>query len=330
MNGLDLFSGIGGISLALSPWVRTIAYCENDDYAQGVLLSRMADGQLDVGPIWDDVRTLSGGMLPRVEIITGGFPCQDISVAGTGAGLGGRRSGLFFEIVRLTRDLRPRFVFLENVPAIAVRGLDRVLLEFTSLGYDCRWTIVSAAEMGAPHLRERWFLLAHANGVERGGEYGRRRTSDRDWDVPAVTRDDGEAGDVSDSPGVGRRQIWQGHGNVGRSCPREVAYPTCERTRGLPARSWSEGKGEADAHRKSEGLANTDGPRLERWLDSVAAWNEFPIGGGGGSWPSGVPQPSLRRGDDGLSNRVDRLRGLGNAVVPLQAREAFRRLAGVA
>ncbi len=165
LNGLDLFSGIGGIGLALGPWVRTVAYCEQDRYAQGVLLSRMRSGDLDRAPIWNDVRTLRGDMLPPIDIIFGGFPCQDLSVAGTGAGLAGERSGLVFEIFRLARECRPRFIFLENVPALAVRGLDRVLLELNALGYDARWTIVSAAEVGAPHLRERIWILAHANGV---------------------------------------------------------------------------------------------------------------------------------------------------------------------
>lgn len=168
MNGLDLFSGYGGISRALRPWVRTIAYCEIERYCQGILLSEMQRGRLDRGPIWDDVRTLHVGVFNfRVDIISGGFPCQDISIAGNGKGLEGERSGLVFEYLRLIRELRPSYVFMENVPAITIRGLDRILLGLDALGYDARWTIVSAAEMGAPHLRERWWLLAHANG-ERG------------------------------------------------------------------------------------------------------------------------------------------------------------------
>src|SRR5690606_10421534 len=129
LRGLDLFSGIGGLTLALAPWVRPVAYCENDRYATAVLLSRMRTGDLPCAPIWDDVRTLRGDMLPSVDIIYGGFPCQDISCAGRGAGLAGGRSGLFFEIARLARELRPRFVFLENVPAITTRGLGDVLGE---------------------------------------------------------------------------------------------------------------------------------------------------------------------------------------------------------
>lgn len=121
LNGLDLFSGIGGITMALAPWVRPIAYCENDRYAQSVLLSRMAGGQLPVAPIWDDVRTLNMGVLGRVgtmlDIIYGGFPCQDISVAGNGVGLDGKRSGLFWEIIRLIKDDQSHFRLPRKCPS---------------------------------------------------------------------------------------------------------------------------------------------------------------------------------------------------------------------
>lgn len=174
MYGLDLFSGIGGITKALEGYVEPVAYCENDRYAQGVLLSRMSDGSLPYAPIWDDVRTLRGSMLPPVDIIYGGFPCQDISVAGRGAGLAGERSGLFFEIARLIGEIRPRFVFLENVPKITNRGLGTVIEEFARLRYDCRWGIVSAYAVGANHLRRRWWLLAysHSERLEGSGKSG--------------------------------------------------------------------------------------------------------------------------------------------------------------
>jgi len=160
LNGLDLFSGIGGLTIALSEWVRPIAYCENDRFAQAVLLSRMSNMDLPRAPIWDDVRTLKSDFIPKPEIIYGGFPCQDISVAGDAKGMVGKRSGLFQDIARLTQEIRPAFVFLENVPAITTRGLDVVLAAFTQLRYDCRWTVVSARDVGAPHLRKRWFFLA--------------------------------------------------------------------------------------------------------------------------------------------------------------------------
>lgn len=241
LNGLDLFSGIGGITLGLEPWVKTIAYCENDRYAQAVLLSRMQEGRLPIAPIWDDVGTLTHKHLPIVDIITGGFPCQDISVAGTGGGLDGSRSGLFFEIIRLISELRPRFIFLENVPAITVRGLDRVLLELTALGYDSRWTIVSAAEMGACHIRERWFLLAHAN--------------------------------------------TSGH------APQSEFHPTGSQR---PADSkWSSPR---------------DKPSNVSWWEA---------------------EPDISRVADGIPHQSHRIKRMGNTVVPIQAREAFKRLMGV-
>jgi DNA (cytosine-5)-methyltransferase 1 len=163
MYGLDLFSGYGGISLALKDYVRPVVYCEIERYAQGILLSQISRGSLPFAPIWDDVSTLRGDDVGSVDIIYGGFPCQDISVAGNGDGLGGKRSGLFFELLRLVEEIRPPWVFLENVPAIKTRGLLTVVRSFTDLRYDCRWTRVSAQEVGANHIRERWFLLAHAN-----------------------------------------------------------------------------------------------------------------------------------------------------------------------
>ena len=165
MNGLDLFSGIGGMSVALQDWVRPIAYCEIDPYCQGVLLSRMYDRGLEEAPIWDDIKTLSGNFFreKEIDIIYGGFPCQDISIAGIGKGLAGQRSGLFFEIIRLLRETRPRFLFLENVPAITTRGGIEVIKEVAALGYDCRWCVISASSIGALHKRDRWFMLAKSN-----------------------------------------------------------------------------------------------------------------------------------------------------------------------
>lgn len=326
LNGLDLFSGIGGLTLALAPWVRTIAYCENDRYAQSVLLSRMRHGDLACGPIWDDVCTLRREALPVVpDIVFGGFPCQDISVAGAGKGLDGERSGLFFEIVRLTRDIRPRFVFLENVPAISVRGLDRVLLEFTALGYDCRWTIVSAAEVGAPHLRERWFLLAHATS--------------QPWRLPDEERKDcletvGGREAVADANGLGLRiqpervsGRWQ-DGVCGEGDTKSVN--ACEEWTMADSQGQLQAR-ESAALGSGMPVGNAHCARSQGTEHTKATWAALAQlrHSGGGEWPSWLPKPALRRGDDGLLRRVDRLRGLGNAVVPLQARTAFARLLGI-
>lgn len=192
---------------ALSSWIRPIAYCESDRYAQAVLLSRMRTGDLPFGPIWDDVRTLRGDDLRgTIDAIIGGFPCQDLSVAGAGAGLAGERSGLVFELLRLVREARPNFIFLENVPAIIDRGHGVVLGTLADLGYDARWTRVSAGEVGAVHIRERWFLLAHSNGIRLREE---RRPQERRphtvWPGPLVTYSIGEARRVA-WPSEGRAQ----------------------------------------------------------------------------------------------------------------------------
>jgi DNA (cytosine-5)-methyltransferase 1 len=165
MNGLSLFSGIGGLDVALSEWVRPAIYCEIEPYCQGVLFARMADESLPYGPIWDDITTLSG--LPfrgSIDIIYGGFPCQDISCAGTGKGLAGERSGLFFEIVRLAEEIKPKFIFLENSNAISTRGGKQIIRSLTDIGFSCRWIVKEAREEGAPHIRKRWFCLAYSNG----------------------------------------------------------------------------------------------------------------------------------------------------------------------
>lgn len=162
MRALDLFTGYGGITLALEGYVRPIGYCEIEEYAQKIISYRMADGSLPRAPIFADIKNLRGS-IGVCDIIYGGFPCQDISSAGRGAGLAGERSGLFYEIIRLAKEINPSFVFLENVPAIRTRGLREVIGAFTEIGYDCRWTCISAESIGAPHKRERWFLLAHTN-----------------------------------------------------------------------------------------------------------------------------------------------------------------------
>jgi DNA (cytosine-5)-methyltransferase 1 len=241
MYGLDLFSGIGGLSKALECYVWPVAYCDIEPYSRSVLLSRMATGDIPIAPIWDDVTTLHGNMLPAIDIIYGGFPCQDISCAGRQAGLGGKRSGLFFEIVRLAGETKAEWLFLENVPNIRTKGLGRVLKELDKLGYDCRWGLLSAADVGANHKRERWFLLAHANCI-------------------------------------GRAQVEQ---------------PVVSRAQGEKAVHSFEHGGES---------------------------------AGRGWWEV---EPNVGRVVDELPKRVDRLRALGNAVVPAQAREAFERLLGL-
>ena len=167
---LDLFSGIGGFSLGLkrAGGFGTVGYCEIDPYCQKVLQARMRDGSLDTAPICTDIRRLDGTCWRGwVDLICGGFPCQDISVVGKGAGLSGERSGLWREMRRIILEVRPSYVLVENVAALRGRGLDVVLGNLVELGFDAEWSVVSACSMGAPHPRKRMFILAYASGVRR-------------------------------------------------------------------------------------------------------------------------------------------------------------------
>jgi DNA (cytosine-5)-methyltransferase 1 len=157
---LDLFSGIGGFSLGLerTGGFKTVAFCEIDPYCRKVLAKHWPEV-----PCYDDIRTL---VLPRrfTDVIVGGFPCQDISTAGEGAGIEGERSGLWKEYARLIGEIRPQFIIVENVAALLGRGLNVVLGDLTSLGYDAEWYVISAKDLGAPHLRERVWIIAYPNG----------------------------------------------------------------------------------------------------------------------------------------------------------------------
>ena len=164
MNELALFAGAGGGILGghLLGW-RTRCAVEVDSYARGVLLARQRDGLLPDFPIWDDVRTFDG--IPwrgHVDVVSGGFPCQDVSKNGSGSGLEGKRSGLWREMARIIGEVRPRFAFVENSPMLTSRGLGRVLGDLAEMGFDARWGCISAAQTGAPHQRERIWICAWA------------------------------------------------------------------------------------------------------------------------------------------------------------------------
>jgi DNA (cytosine-5)-methyltransferase 1 len=169
VNELALFAGAGGGILAghLLGW-RTVCAVELDTYAASVLVARQNDGYLPPFPVWDDVRTFDGNQWRgRVGVISGGFPCQDISVAGKGSGITGERSGLWKEFARIIGEVRPNFVYVENSPAITCRGLGVVLGDLASLGYNAEWGVLGAGHIGAWHLRERFWLVASDNREKR-------------------------------------------------------------------------------------------------------------------------------------------------------------------
>lgn len=170
---LALFAGAGGGILGgkLLGW-RTVCAVEINAYAASVLIARQNDGCLEPFPVWDDIRTFRSdnpdcaGMFAMLRgirhrlVISGGFPCQDISVAGAGAGLDGERSGLWSEQARIIREIRPAYAFMENSPALIGRGIDRVLGDLAEMGFNARWGVLSANDVGLPHNRDRIWIAA--------------------------------------------------------------------------------------------------------------------------------------------------------------------------
>jgi len=164
MNELALFAGAGGGILGghLLGW-RTVCAVERDAHAAQVLAQRQNDRAIRPFPIWSDVTSFDGRPWRGiVDVVSGGFPCQDISVAGTKLGLDGERSGLWSEFFRIVGEVRPAFVFIENSPALVARGLDRVLADLASIGFDARWSNLSAAQLGACHERNRAWIVAYS------------------------------------------------------------------------------------------------------------------------------------------------------------------------
>jgi DNA (cytosine-5)-methyltransferase 1 len=177
MNELALFAGAGGGILGgkLVGW-RTVCAVEWNPFAAGLLAARQNEGALPPFPIWDDVRTFDGRpWRGTVDVVSGGFPCQDISAAGKGKGLDGERSGMWREMARIVGEVGPEWVFVENSPMLTVRGLGTVLADLAALGFDAQWGVLGAAELGAKHRRERIWIAAHSQLHGRDGRTLRGR-----------------------------------------------------------------------------------------------------------------------------------------------------------
>lgn len=179
MNELALFAGAGGGILGghLLGW-RTVCAVEWTPYAAGVLVARQNDGILPPFPIWDDVQTFDGRpWRGLVDVVSGGFPCQDISAAGGGKGIEGERSGMWRHMARIVGEVRPRHVFVENSPLLVGRGL-------AALGYDAHWACLSASDCGAPHQRDRIWLVADSNSEQlRAAGFGQASSKERATEI---------------------------------------------------------------------------------------------------------------------------------------------------
>lgn len=276
LDVLDLFSGIGGFSLGLErAGMRTVAFCEIEPYPRAILRQHWPSV-----PCYDDVRTLTAERLAAdgigpIDVICGGFPCQDISAAGKGAGIDGERSGLWSEYARLVGEIRPRYVIVENVAALLGRGLDRVLGDLSSLGYDAEWHCIPASAVGAPHRRDRVWIVAYAQG-ERFAEA--RADSER-------------------------------HSQRSASGGNALAHSDNERLEGWLREELRGCSGEWVAGTGGASLADTESEQAYR----EGQGRLQPFSAQRGWW---LAEPDVGRVANGIPSRVDRLRALGNAVVP--------------
>ena len=291
MRLLDLFSGIGGFSLGLerSGAFKTVAFCEIEPYCQKVLAKHWPQV-----PIYDDVRTITAERLAAdgiaVDAICGGFPCQDISFAGKGAGLEGERSGLWFEYARIVGEFRPRYVIVENVSALLSRGLDRVLGTLASLGYDAEWHCIPASAIGAPHRRDRMWIVAHTSSIgwaERnicdpeinGQSFSKRET--------AVTAKSSEAHTLMADPKSER-------------CKKGCEFRYDQQSEWLAS--------------SRKDVSDALCARLERYGNSTIGIEKAFAAFSGSCWWS--VEPDVGRVANGVPARTHRLKALGNAVVP--------------
>jgi DNA (cytosine-5)-methyltransferase 1 len=333
LNVLDLFSGIGGFSIGLErAGMRTVAFCEIEPFCRAVLAKHWPHV-----PCYDDIRTLTAARLAAdgiisinpnangsgfqvegseqqaagpeqframgIDVICGGFPCQDISVAGRGAGIEGSRSGLWSEYARIIGELRPRYVIVENVAALLGRGLDRVLGDLAEIGFDAEWHCIPASAVGAPHRRDRLWLVAYPNGGrQRQRDAAKRPVSEFDAgrdvaDAKNTKTDNGGGGGEGDGP-HGRECNWRFAGGGSY-----VADTASERLEGAKQQRFGKSISERLGD-DGQAISNSDSQPTQRLTIS---WGEC------SHW---LAEPDVGRVAHGVPARVDRLRSLGNSVVP--------------
>lgn len=295
MNELALFAGAGGGILGghLLGW-RTRCAVEVDTYARGVLLARQRDGLLPAFPIWDDVRTFDGRpWAGQIDVVSGGFPCTDISAAGKGAGIDGEASGLWLEMARIVCEVEPRFVFVENSPMLTARGLERVLGDLASMGFDARWGVLGADNTGAQHKRDRIWIVADADMRQRDGANHAICTGRDAFDAGREV--------VADTQGERCREAWQ----LRHDQPEERTAGGVETLHNADSLDRNEMRRPAQ---RQSGHSGEPGCRAGRYGADI-------------DWPT---EPDVGRVAYGVAKRVDRLRCLGNGQVPRVAASAWR------
>ena len=337
--GLSLCAGAAGLDLALHiacEGYRTVGYVEREAYAAAVLVARMEDTALDRAPVWDDIATFDGSAWRGVvDILTAGYPCQPFSLAGRRLGASDTRH-LWPHVARIAQECRPPFVFLENVANHLRLGFPEVAEGLVSMGYRLAAGLFTAAEVGAPHRRERLFILAcddrnpMADPARLLGDQVERREPERD--APSLAHAPGERKRKPAEPPIPLargRAAWNESGNIGRKLADADGKRRRQIECGQPPKLGPDARGagvEDGGNARSQGRSSP----ARRSAGERAAWPPGP--GDRAGWRRYLRcapdlKPAIRRGTDGLAFRVDRLRLCGNGVAPLVAAYALRTLA---
>ena len=336
MNELALFAGAGGGILGghLLGW-RTVCAVEWEPYPASVLVARQNEKVLPPFPIWDDVQTFDGRPWRGIaQVVSGGFPCQDISAAGRGDGLDGERSGMWREMARIIGEVQPQYAFVENSPMLTSRGLGTVLGNLAEMGFDAKWCVLGAESVGAPHKRDRiWILATNSRGIGRNIWRG-------DWEERSVLHDINWNASKSESERKGwiggTREISSDVANSKSSIGGKISNSTSIGSQKQTNKCQLESQGRSElqseqprdtskvAYSSMSGLTtrNKEAFRPKQSIleeQSRRSCNEF-----GASQHWWKIEPNVGRVVDGLADRVDRLKAIGNGQVPLCAATAWR------
>jgi DNA (cytosine-5)-methyltransferase 1 len=347
LNELALFAGAGGGILGgkLLGW-RTVCAVEWEPYPASVLCARQNDGLLPPFPIWDDVQTFDGKPWKGiVDVVSGGFPCQDISAAGKGAGIDGERSGMWKHMARVVSEVRPRYVFVENSPMLVTRGLERVIGDLTALGYDTKWTVMGAADVGANHKRDRIWIVGKladtselfSNGgndnagvsleSETQSEFGNNCRKEFVADTSSKAREANEHAGSIDGRAVCRSVSQQGE-NGAKQHLDNTMFTGLEGTHdnAKPSQWIQQEPGQRCVEVSNATSLGLSGQGQHEQSSNSAQSREretveLVYGRSPDFW---AIEPNVGRVADGVAARVDRLKAIGNGQVPLCAATAWK------
>ena len=335
---LDLFSDIGGFSYAAERIVggyKTTQFVEIDPYCQSVLCKNFPNT-----PIHDDIKTFTAKR-GEFDVLTAGFPCQDLSVAGRQKGIGeGTRSGLFYEIIRLLGEIQPKFVLFENVRNLLSheKGVtfQEILFQIAKAGYDAEWSVVSAKDLGACHKRERLWIIAYPFSDRIQGRLQGSILRERKFFSDQLERSEvgseisrcGTNASNSNSDGSSTSERIRIDEKTSRSSQKREKK--ISKSKGS---SESRGSGTIQQITETQDFTNSfsdgtqsDCEKLETPIWTHAFLNSKERRTLSPDWQGYVSEPSLCRGDDGLSNRVARIKALGNSIVPQCAAVPLQRI----